>query len=307
MARTPLHRWWRPLAGTLLIVWLILPATLAVMFIAAVAESLDGGRSVFDALGDAAAGGPIGELAVNLILLSALTPVVLLAARVVQRRPAGSVISVVGRVRWRWLSTCCGLAFGYCVVSFVLLSGMFALFGDEPVRPAGQWPGGTQFLLAATVIVVLVPLQATAEEVAFRGWLVQAIGAWTLEGRPGAISRTAGVLLRTPWAAILVSAALFTSMHGYTGWAMLNIFCFGAVAGWLAVRTGGLEAGIALHIFTNLMGLLLLAASGRISDALRQGGQPWSSFAAGMLALGLYALAVVLVARRRRTATVSPS
>jgi membrane protease YdiL (CAAX protease family) len=298
LALTPLHRWWRPLAGTVFIAALGVAAAVVFLFAA----------GPFGDTGGSGAGEATRVLALNLAVLSLLTPIVLVAARVVQRRPAGTVLSVAGRMRWRWLFACCGLAVGYCIASLVLSYLTWAIFnGEEPVEPAGQWPGWAEFLAPAAVILLLVPLQATAEEVVFRGWLLQGIAAWTPRARPGsAVLGSVRVLLRTPWIAIVVSAALFTSVHGYTGWALLNIFCFGALAGWLAVRTGGLEASIALHVFTNMMGLLVLAASDLMSDALEQGAAPFSAFLASMLALALYALAVVRVAERRRLPTVSP-
>jgi membrane protease YdiL (CAAX protease family) len=308
LARTPLHRWWRPLAGTLLIVALVFAAGLLVGIGAAIVQfARNGPDALDDGGGESLFGGPTGLLGWNLAILAALTPCVLLAVRVVQRRPVGSVTSVAGRLRWRWLFTCCGLAVGFCVVVLVLSYAASAVFGgesgDSEVMP--EWAGWDAFWVPALVIVLLVPLQATGEEFAFRGWLLQGIAAWTLETRTGRVARALSRVLRMPWPAVVVSAALFTSMHGYTGWAMFEIFCFGLLTGWLAVRTGGLEAGIALHIFNNLMGLLLVAASGRISDALEQGGMPWTYFVLDVIALGLYVLAVDRVARRRGLPRVS--
>ena len=49
-------------------------------------------------------------------------PVTLAAARWVQRRPAGTLSSVTGRLRWRWLLTCLPVAFA----AGVALSGRIA-------------------------------------------------------------------------------------------------------------------------------------------------------------------------------------
>jgi membrane protease YdiL (CAAX protease family) len=51
------------------------------------------------------------------------------------------------------------------------------------------------------VTLLLVPFQAAAEEYLFRGWLLQAFGAF----------------MRTPWPGILIGAAAFTALHAYTG------------------------------------------------------------------------------------------
>lgn len=81
----------------------------------------------------------------------------------------------------------------------------------------------------------------------FRGWILQAVGACTLEARRGPVGRALSVVFRTPWPAIVISAALFAGMVDYGGDGF-NLFVFAVVTGWVAVRTGGLEASIALAV-----------------------------------------------------------
>ena len=57
---------------------------------------------------------------------------------------------------------------------------------------------------------------------------------------------------------------------------MVDIFLFALTVGWLTVRTGGLEAGIALHALNNLLAFLLPAAIGQLSGWDDQGGAPWT-------------------------------
>jgi len=68
-----------------------------------------------------------------------------------------------------------------------------------------EMAGWGTFLLPAVVIVLLVPFQSTAEEFLFRGWVVQAIAACTLETRKGPIGRAFSVAFRTPWPALIIS------------------------------------------------------------------------------------------------------
>lgn len=153
------------------------------------------------------------------------------------------------------------------------------------------------------MIVLLVPFQAAAEEYVFRGWMLQAVGACTLENAKRRVGRALSVVFRTPWPGIVVGSALFTSGHGYTGWGILDIFAFGAIAAWLAVRTGGLESSIALHVLNNLMAFLLPAAVGELD--IEQGGVPWQVVVADIVPMVLYAAAVVWLARRMRVQTVT--
>ena len=137
--------------------------------------------------------------------------------------------SVQPRIRWRYLLGC-------LVVAVVALNGVLllsTLVDGEPLRFSPQ-PGFWGFLV---VIVLTSPLQAVAEEVFFRGYLMQALGS----------------LVAQPWFGVVVSALVFALLHGMQN---LPLFvarlAFGLLAGVLVWRTGGLEAGIAAHIVNNV-------------------------------------------------------
>ena len=107
------------------------------------------------------------------------------------------------------------------------------LVGDMPVFHDGQ-DGWVWFLL---VVTITSPLQAAAEEVFFRGYLLQVIGSAT--GRA--------------WAGVVGSALIFALLHGVQSPALFaHRLAFGLVAGALVVVTGGLEAGIAAHVVNNV-------------------------------------------------------
>ncbi|WP_019634720.1 type II CAAX prenyl endopeptidase Rce1 family protein [Actinomadura atramentaria] len=303
MARTAAHRWWRPLVATLAGAGVYLVVGFVVLFVFmlgwAIVTNADP-ETISD--GDDLFGDPTADVAFNLLVIALLLPVMVLAA-VVQRRRPGTLFSVLGRVRWRWLAACAGAAALFCVVSFALSLAAQAVAPDDG-EADGSWVGWGAFVGPAIVIVLLVPFQSTAEEVTFRGWILQAVGAWTLETRTGRVARAFSRVLRTPWPGIAIGSALFASAHGYTGWGVLDIFAFGAVAAWLAVRTGGLEAGIAMHVLNNLMAFLLPAAFGELS--LDQGGVPFAYVAADIAAMLIYAGLVLLLARRMNVARVTP-
>ena len=87
------------------------------------------------------------------------------------------------------------------------------------------------------VILLTSPLQAIAEEVFFRGYLLQALGS----------------LVAQPWFGVVVSAVVFALLHGVQNPALFAArLAFGLLAGVLVWRTGGLEAGIAAHIVNNV-------------------------------------------------------
>jgi hypothetical protein len=114
------------------------------------------------------------------------------------------------------------------------------------------------------VIVATTPLQAAAEEYGFRGYLTQAICSWV--SRP-----MVGTVL-----AAVVTATLFALAHGTQNvWLFSDRLAFGLVASWLAWRTGGLEAPVALHIANNLVGLAYSAATGTLSESLNVSSVDW--------------------------------
>jgi membrane protease YdiL (CAAX protease family) len=151
-----------------------------------------------------------------------------------------------------------------------------------------NFPGWTMFLGTMAMLLVLVPLQASAEEYVFRGWMLQAVGAF----------------MRNPWPAILFQAVLFAAAHGWgTAWGFGGLVVTGTIAGVLAIRTGGLEAYIALHTMNNLVAFGLAAASGSLDDDSTAADMPWQLTIAAVLMDLLFAAAVLYLARRRKLQT----
>ncbi|GGR10682.1 hypothetical protein GCM10010251_28310 [Streptomyces aurantiogriseus] len=232
--------------------------------------------------------GPVPSTAVDLLTIAVAIPVVLLAVRWIGRRPAGTVSSVTGGLRWRWLGLCVLTALPVLAVT----TGVMLLLPAED-EPAARWAGWEFFGPALAMLVVLVPLQAAAEEYVFRGWLTQAVGAF----------------LRSPWWAIAPQAVLFAAAHGWgTPWGFADLVVYGAVAGWLTVRTGGLEAAIGLHAVNNLFAFGISAA---VVDGLKSddtaADAPWQLVALDLAGIALYTVAVLWLARRRPPARTAPA
>ncbi len=295
MARNGWHRWWRPIVGTLLVTAGVFGLVIVGGVIGYLVYALGHDGRLPIAKNGQIFPDSTAELAFELATLAILTPVAFLGAWLVQRRRPGTLSSVKGRLRWGWLGVCCLLAIGFLIVSYGWGLAVEAMFSGQHVDVLPAWKGWHQFIAPAVVIVLLVPFQATAEEYLFRGWLIQAIGSWAPEGW----MRTRAGRWVALWPALAISAVVFMLGHGYTGWARLDIFLFGLLAGWLAVRTGGLEAGIALHTFNNLYAFLIPAAAGQLVDAMDQGGSPWWALLSDLVPLVLYAAAVLGIARHR--------
>lgn len=164
------------------------------------------------------------HLAIGLLIV-----VSLLAARYLHGRPTEWMWSVQPGMRWRFLFIC-------LLVAAVVLNAMLWLSWlvvEMPVFQAAE-PGWVWF---AAVLVFTSPLQAAAEEVFFRGYLLQALGSATGKA----------------WIGIIGSALVFALLHGVQNPALFaNRLAFGVLAGWLVWRTGGLEAAIGVHVANNL-------------------------------------------------------
>jgi len=288
LARTARHRWWRPVLGFLVIVvgWgaaalLIFTAVWIAAVVAGRPENADGLASF----------GAHADLAVTFLVVAALLPVTLLATWWLQRRPVGSLSSVLGRLRWSWLLWCLLPAAAALTLTLAGGNALAVATGLDP-GPDGSWAGWAPFLLSLGLLLLVVPVQAAAEEYAFRGFLLQAVGA----------------LMRRPWIPILVQAVLFAAIHGWgTPWGFADLVVFGVLTGYLTVRTGGLEAAIALHVVNNLAAAGVAAALGQLTIDETAADLPWQMVVVDVPVLIAYTLVVLWLAKRRRIAVVSPA
>ncbi|MFD1940260.1 MULTISPECIES: CPBP family glutamic-type intramembrane protease [Nonomuraea] len=288
LARNPLNAWWRQVVGTLVVAlgffgmaFFVMLAGLVVAWILGMPMPTTGGQQLF--------GDPVFGLAVTLLSIAAVLPIVYGAVALFQRRPPGTLSSVVGRLRWGWMAQCAAIGLVALLLGQGALWLAYVATGEDTSELLG-WKGWATFLPALVVIVLLVPFQAAAEEYVFRGWLLQAFGAY----------------IRSPWPGIVVGSAGFAALHAYTDWGILDVFSFGVLMGWLAVKTGGLEAAIAMHVVNNTLAFGLSAAAGNLEDAMQQGAVPWQSLVGTVVQLSVFAGGVLWWARKRAISTVSP-
>lgn len=221
---------------------------------------------------------------------AAAIPSVLLVAFALHRLKPGWVASVAGVLRWRWLLAC----FGIAVVALAVTVGVSTVLPDQGsgtidlTGGANAWTGASRdFLL---VVLLLTPLQAAGEEFVFRGYLAQACGGLTARFSP-AVSGTV---------AVVVPAVLFALAHGL-GQDVPIFFdrlAFGLVAGLLVLLTGGLEAGIAMHVLNNFLAFGLAIAFGDMTETLTPTDGTWWSIPV-TLVQSLSYLALTLWAARR--------
>lgn len=235
LSRDAHFRWWRPLAEIGL--FGVLCGAFALAFTALVyglAAALDVANQ------DGVFADPVLEIFFGFGIVALTLPAVLLAVRWAGRRPSGTVSAVDGGLRWGWLLDCA--RWGAAAISVVLVVGLL-----QDGWESAKWPGWGTWTKVALIAVLVVPLQAAAEEYLCRGWLFQAISSWT----------------RSPWPAAVLTTALFVVLHDYTDLLVLaDLAVFSLAMCWLTVRTGGLEAAIVLHVAYNAVGVLVATTQG---------------------------------------------
>ncbi|MFE9799083.1 CPBP family intramembrane glutamic endopeptidase [Streptomyces goshikiensis] len=243
---------------------------------------------------------PLADTVMALAGIAIGIPAVLLAVRLGGHRFAGSVASVTGRLRWRWLGVCAAVALP--VLS--LQTGLLMLWGWLEEGDAGlgavEFPGWGRLLLGLVALLLVVPLQAAAEEFVFRGWLAQYFGGF----------------LRSPWPGIVVASLLFALAHGFGAWSGFALLFYSAMWwGWLVVRTGGLEAVIAAHTANNLVAFCLSLVLGQLADTDTAADAPWQALVLELLISPAYCLLIARLSTKygverrgpRRSGALLPS
>lgn len=277
---SPKYRWWKPLVTGLIALgfFLVFSVMLVVPLVVFAVIDPDGFGAQFN---DLIYEGVIDTtvpavLAFSLVSIILMLPAIILATLIMGPRPIGLLSSVAGRLRWHWmlrLAVPALVAFG---ASFALyLFVLPPLFGD----PIPTIELGPDFALMLLIIVLLVPLQATAEEYVFRGYLMQTIGGW----------------LKHPAFAILLPVPLFMLGHLYDIWGLLDVGVFAVFAAWLTWRTGGLEAAIVAHVINNAA-IFALGQFGLVDTTVTEGSPLGVAVTAATLAL--YSWFVVILVRK---------
>jgi uncharacterized protein len=283
MLRTWGYSWWRPVVGVLLaVVAFFVGAAFVYYLVAASYAGFQSGSWADDFRRDIDPGhvGPAALLGLNLGIAS-MIPVTWFIMRVVHRMRPRWLASVVPRLRWRFLGICLGIAV-VALLAQILVGTLLPGGGEDDL--SGHLNDVTVSTAVSAVVVLLTtPLQAAGEEYLFRGYLLQAFGSF----------------FSSRWVAILATATLFALAHGSQNLPLfLDRFAFGLIAGWLVTRTGGLEAGIALHVLNNFLAFGLALAFGDLTSTLRVSSVSWWNIALTLTQSGVYTLLVVLVARK---------
>ncbi|MGB0960450.1 MAG: lysostaphin resistance A-like protein [Halocynthiibacter sp.] len=140
-------------------------------------------------------------------------------------------------------------------ISFVFFAFVIAISSifDRPLSNLsfGEW------LTFLVPLLLLLFIQITAEEVLFRGYVLQQVAA----------------RFSAPWVYIFIPSLIFAALHwnpsaGALNWLFIGAtFQFAVLATDLTIRTGNLGAAMGVHFVNNLFGVLVLSLQGTMDGA----------------------------------------
>ena len=247
--RGPGFRWWKPLLSLVvllpMLLIMMLLAQLPILLYAMATGVPDPIRYVAVATTTVENIGPAGFTYINLALI-VLIPASMLSTWIVYRVRPRFVSSVVGGIRWRWLSRCL----------LVILPIWLAYVGISLVAQPSDAPRPAQWVPLLVMGLLLTPLQAAGEEYFFRGWIMQNVGAWFARPMLGLV------------VTLTLSSVLFAAAHlSPDPWVIGVLASTGLMAGIAIWRTGGLEAAIVIHSVNNVLTLGSVIVFGGWQDA----------------------------------------
>ncbi|MGA2490666.1 MAG: type II CAAX endopeptidase family protein [Anaerolineales bacterium] len=239
LVRDGKNNWWRYVLAVLLILfmWQILgslPSVALFMW-----ERLSGGNRTGISLGDSAgtAAGFVALMLASVFFMSGIY----FSMRFIHRRPFRTLITPTRAIAWGRLFQ----GFGVWFVLAALMSVVEALL----------YPGRyvwtldmRQFIPFIFLVLILVPIQTSAEELFFRGYILQGFG----------------VHLRNIWVLSGISGLLFGIPHLLNPEASVNYpllglyyFAFGFFLAYITLQDGRLELALGAHAANNLFSVLI--------------------------------------------------
>jgi hypothetical protein len=235
-------------AGVFLIVagWLIWTVTL---FIAFVLYQLSSGLDVNESLAAMSAfvetTSP-ASIIFQLATFIGIWPTTWLVLKLLHRQSFGTLFSPEGRMRWGDFGRGLLLAAGFWLITMVIGLAMVGM-PERTDLPMPVWA------MALAPLAMMVFFQASAEELVFRGYLLQQLAA-----------RWQSPLVWGFLPALLFGAAHYSSGSELgIGWHYMAVtLLFGLAAAALVWRTGSLAASMGLHTGMNLFSLSGIGVKG---------------------------------------------
>lgn len=175
-----------------------------------------------------------------------------LCARFIHKRKFLSFINTDSKVDWMKMIKGAGLWFAilgaFTLISYLLNPGIYK-FTFNP----------STFGILFILVVIGIPIQASFEEIIFRGYLMQGFG----------------LLSKKPIIPLLSTSILFAILHGANGtnltvsiFIVLQILIVGIMLGIIALGENRIETAMGVHIANNIFAFLVVSSSDEIVNGL---------------------------------------
>lgn len=148
---------------------------------------------------------------------------------------------------WQSMAIWLGLGIVFTVVESLIYPGRYTWTFD-----AGAW------ILIAPLVLLLIPIQASGEELFFRGYLMQAVAR--LWAQPVFLVLLSGVAFMAPH---LANPEMGSALGGEIPMA-LNYFLVGVGTAVLSLRDNGTERAIGMHVVNNLYAGIVVGYEGSV-------------------------------------------
>ncbi|MFM7679369.1 MAG: lysostaphin resistance A-like protein [Roseiflexaceae bacterium] len=173
-----------------------------------------------------------------------------LAQRLIHRR---SLTQLTSTTQFRWplvwqsMAIWVGLGVLFTVAEALIYPGRYTWTFDF-----NQW------ILIAPLVLLLIPIQASGEELFFRGYLMQAVAR--LWAQPVFLVLLSGVAFMSPH---LANPEMAKALGGEIPMA-LNYFLVGVGTAVLSLRDNGIERAIGMHVVNNMYAGMLVGYEGSV-------------------------------------------
>lgn len=168
----------------------------------------------------------------------------LIVVKTLHNQKVKEVVTSRSRVDWK------RIFFAFIIWGVFSAGSVFLVYYLEPGSYILQFDP-EQFLILAIIAIIMIPLQTTAEELIFRGYLMQGIG----------------IISRYKWIPLIITSLIFGAMHlanpevGKMGYIVsLYYVGTGLFLGIITLMDEGTELALGFHAANNLTAALLVTA-----------------------------------------------
>ncbi|MBZ2164816.1 CPBP family intramembrane glutamic endopeptidase [Methanobacterium spitsbergense] len=199
-----------------------------------------------------------------------------LCVRFIHKKHFISLINTGKNIKWRRIIKGAGLWVGimgfFTILSFIYQGGSLSFKFDF-------WP----FIVLLFLSILIFPLQASFEEIFFRGYLMQAVG----------------LITKKPVIPLIITTLIFGLIHFNNGTdftmsisIVISALIIGLMLGIIVLGENGLETAMGVHIANNIYVALILNSSNSGLDGLpslitAQSTDPLSSIPLLILMVGI--------------------